>query len=90
MPSKTSSRFPEKAFANSIANALDAHMRNLNGNSCGNLQRMVVSAVEEQLASFAIRECEGNRTEAARMLGISRTTLARKANSNSKSNSKRR
>ena len=62
-------------------------MRNLNGNSCGNLQRMVVSAVEEQLASFAIRECDGNRTEAARMLGISRTTLARKA---SKSNSKRR
>ena len=57
-------------------------MRNLNGNSCGNLQRMVVSAVEEQLVAFALRECSGNRSEAARMLGISRTTLARKASDN--------
>lgn len=48
--------------------------------ACGNMHRLVVSAVEENLVKFALQKCGGNCSEAARMLGISRTTLMRKKN----------
>ncbi|MGI9297690.1 MAG: helix-turn-helix domain-containing protein [Gammaproteobacteria bacterium] len=67
-------------FSDSLSAALDAHLRDLDGQPCGNLHRLVVSAVEEKLAEFALRKCGGNCSEAARMLGISRTTLMRKKN----------
>ncbi len=52
----------------------------MEGGSGGNIHRLVVSAVEEHLANFALQKCGGNCSEAARMLGISRTTLMRKKN----------
>ena len=67
-------------FAAALSDALEAHVQNLNGQSGGNLHRLVLSAAEEELMKFAIRKCGGNVSEAARMLGISRTTLARKLN----------
>lgn len=69
-----------QTFSDSLSAALDEHLRDMNGRSCGNLHRIVVAEVEEKLAEFALRKCGGNCSEAARMLGISRTTLMRKKN----------
>ena len=44
----------------------------------GKLHRVIMNAVEEQLIMAALRHCKGNCSEAARLLGISRTTLMRK------------
>lgn len=63
-----------------MSDALESHLHNLNGQDCGNLHRLVLSTVEEQLVAFALKRCGGNCSEAARMLGISRTTLMRKKN----------
>ncbi|MGI9306481.1 MAG: helix-turn-helix domain-containing protein [Gammaproteobacteria bacterium] len=65
-------------FSHSLSDALAAHFRNLNGHDCGNLHRLVMSAVEAELVAFALKKCGDNCSEAARMLGISRTTLMRK------------
>ncbi len=67
-----------QGFSHSLSDALDAHMQNLNGETCGNLHHLVISAVEEQLVTFALKQCGGNCSQAARMLGISRTTVMRK------------
>ena len=72
----------------SLSDALDAHLQNLNGETCGNLHHIVISAVEEQLVDFALKQCGGNCSQAARMLGISRTTVMRKKNSVAKNNGK--
>lgn len=69
-----------REFSDSLRVALETHLQELDGHPKGNLQHIVVSAVEEKLAHFAMRECNGNVSEAARVLGISRTTLARKLN----------
>jgi DNA-binding NtrC family response regulator len=40
--------------------------------------RLSLREAEKQLIIHALRECDGNRTEAARKLGVSRRTLHRK------------
>jgi len=72
------SRLP--GFSDALSGALEAHAKNLNGQGSGNLHRLVLSAVEDELVQFAVRKCDGNVSEAARLLGISRTTIARKLN----------
>lgn len=71
---------PIQGFSNALNDALETHLQNLNGAKCGNLHKLVLNAVEEQLAIFAAKRCNGNLSEAARLLGISRTTLSRKLN----------
>ena len=69
---------PQEDFIRSLSDALDARFRELNGRDCGNLYRMTMLSVEAELIAFALKKCGGNCSEAARMLGISRTTLIRK------------
>jgi len=58
---------------------LGGNARTLTGNGLGtadlNLERM-----EKRLIETALKQCQGNRTEAAQKLGISRRTLHRKIN----------
>ncbi|MBE8158221.1 MAG: Fis family transcriptional regulator [Betaproteobacteria bacterium] len=65
-------------FPRALSGALNAHFKDTNGSGGGNLYRMVMASVEAELLGFALGKCGGNCSEAARMLGISRTTLMRK------------
>ncbi|MDM5147886.1 Fis family transcriptional regulator [Candidatus Persebacteraceae bacterium Df01] len=67
-----------RRFTDSLSETLSEYISNLNGQQCHHLHRLVMSTVEEELISFALNHYDGNRSKAAKMLGISRTTLLRK------------
>ena len=71
-----------RRFGACLTDTLDGHIKNLNGQQCHRLHQLVMTAVEAELIDFALNKCAGNRSEAAKMLGISRTTLGRKISPN--------
>ncbi|MCH9757723.1 MAG: Fis family transcriptional regulator [Proteobacteria bacterium] len=62
----------------SLTEALNSYMRDLSGESCNNLYQATLDVVEKELLQFTLAHCRGNISAAAKMLGMSRTTLTRK------------
>lgn len=65
-------------LAAGVNRALETYMQNLRGQPCTTLYAATMNAVEAQLIAFALNRCGGNHSATAKLLGISRTTLARK------------
>ncbi|MGD8430217.1 MAG: DNA-binding transcriptional regulator Fis [Ectothiorhodospiraceae bacterium] len=61
-----------------VRDALDAYFRQLNGYDGAGLYKMVMTEVEIPLLEVVMRECGGNQTKAAEVLGINRGTLRKK------------
>ena len=61
-----------------VSEAVDCYFSNLNGETVSNLHDMVISEVEKGLLQAVLGKTESNQSEAARILGISRTTLRKK------------
>ena len=61
-----------------VAEELDAHWRQLDGGKCRNLRALVINSAEEELLDFAMRRADHNQIRAAKILGVSRSTLIRK------------
>lgn len=61
-----------------VRDALESYFRQLGGHDSNNLYEMVMSEVEEPLLRTVLRHAGGNQTKAARILGMSRSTLRKK------------
>jgi DNA-binding protein Fis len=68
----------EEKLATCMARSLRTYIDDLQGEKPSNLYESTLTIMERELFTFTIGECRGNLSEAARMLGISRTTLSRK------------
>ena len=61
-----------------VRNALESYFSQLNGHPTAGLYQMVIAEVEEPLLETVLRHVGSNQTKAARILGISRSTLRKK------------
>ena len=61
-----------------VEDALATYLRNMDGHPIRDLHRLVIEEVERPLFETVIRYTEGNLTTAARILGLTRSTLRKR------------
>jgi Fis family transcriptional regulator len=61
-----------------VRDALNSYFRQLDGYTATDIYQMVITEVERPLFETVMQHTEGNQTRAARVLGISRSTLRKK------------
>lgn len=54
------------------------YVSHMDGRQDGGLHDLIISGVEKPLLEIVLQETEGNRTQAANILGINRNTLRKK------------
>ena len=62
----------------SVTSAIELYLEDMNGHEVSDLYHVVLSEVEPAILDVVMTYVEGNQTEAAEMLGISRGTLRKK------------
>jgi len=62
----------------SVTSAIDLYLQDMNGHEVNDLYHVVLNEVEPAILDVVMNYVEGNQTEAAEMLGISRGTLRKK------------
>jgi Fis family transcriptional regulator len=62
----------------SVQSALELYLDDLNGHHVNDLYHMVLGEVEPALLNVVMQHVEGNQSQAAEMLGITRATLRKK------------
>ncbi len=62
----------------SVTSALERYLGDLNGHEVNDLYHVVLSEVEPAILNVVMDHVEGNQSQAATMLGISRCTLRKK------------
>jgi Fis family transcriptional regulator, factor for inversion stimulation protein len=66
------------AIADAVQHSLDEYFQVLDGEPASNLHEMVINSVEKSLFTDVLKRAQGNQTQAAVMLGITRSTLRAK------------
>jgi Fis family transcriptional regulator len=61
-----------------VLDAMTRYFHHLDGHSATNLYRLVMNEVEAPLLESVMQHTQGNQTQAASLLGISRSTLRKK------------
>ena len=62
----------------SITSAIELYLGDMNGHDVTDLYHVVLSEVEPAILDVVMKHVEGNQTEAAEVLGVSRGTLRKK------------
>ena len=62
----------------SVTSAIELYLSDMDGYEVNDLYHVVLSEVEPAILDVVMRYVEGNQTEAAEMLGVSRGTLRKK------------
>ena len=61
-----------------VHRALEKYFRDLDGEKPAGVYDMVLKSVEKPMLEIVLKQCGGNQTLAAEMLGINRNTLRKK------------
>ena len=61
-----------------VRGALNSYFEQLDGHAASNLYQLVITEVEQPLLETVMQHTKGNQTRAAKVLGISRSTLRKK------------
>jgi Fis family transcriptional regulator len=62
----------------SVTSAIELYLGDMNGHEVNDLYHVVLSEVEPAILDVVMNHVEGNQSQAAEMLGISRATLRKK------------
>ncbi len=62
----------------SVTSAIELYLQDMDGHEVNDLYHVMLSEVEPAILDVVMNFVEGNQTEAAEMLGISRGTLRKK------------
>ena len=62
----------------SVTSAIELYLGDMNGHEVTDLYHVVLSEVEPAILDVVMKHVDGNQTEAAEMLGVSRGTLRKK------------
>ena len=62
----------------SVQSALELYLNDLDGHQVNDLYHMVLGEVEPALLNVVMHHVDGNQSQAAEMLGITRATLRKK------------
>jgi Fis family transcriptional regulator len=62
----------------SVTSALELYLDDLNGHDVNDLYHVVLNEVEPAILNVVMEHVDGNQSQAATMLGISRGTLRKK------------
>ena len=61
-----------------VQTVLELYFRDMDGHKAGDLYEMVISEVEKPMLATVLHHTRGNQSNAAEILGISRSTLRKK------------
>ena len=76
VPSRRERR--KQPIRRSITSAIELYLGDMNGHDVTDLYHVVLSEVEPAILDVVMKHVEGNQTEAAEVLGVSRGTLRKK------------
>ena len=78
MRSKDQNKEDRKSLKYQVGLALRRYFKELDGNKATNVFEMVIKEVEKPMLEEVMKFCNGNKSQASRILGINRVTLRTK------------
>ena len=78
MRSKDQNKEDRKSLKYQVGLALRRYFKELDGNKATNVFEMVLKEVEKPMLEEVMKFCNGNKSQASKILGINRVTLSTK------------
>ena len=78
MRSKDQNKEDRKSLKYQVGLALRRYFKELDGNKATNVFQMVIKEVEKPMLEEVMKFCNGNKSQASKILGINRVTLRTK------------
>ena len=78
MRSKDQNKKDRKSLKYQVGLALRRYFKELDGNKATNVFEMVIKEVEKPMLEEVMKFCNGNKSQASKILGINRVTLRTK------------
>ncbi len=77
-PKKDHLNNSEHTLADHVRHCLENYFSHLNGHDSTGLYQLVIAEVEKPLLEITLKQADFNQSKAAKILGISRSTLRKK------------
>ena len=78
MRSKDQNKEDRKSLKFQVGLSLGRYFKELDGNKATNVFQMVIKEVEKPMLEEVMKFCNGNKSQASKILGINRVTLRTK------------